>query len=139
MHNFPPANLLRIVDANLNRTLEGLRVCEDITRFALDERKFSASFKSLRHEVACLRKKIFRRAALLKSRNVGKDVGKKTALREKKRKNIADVFYANIQRSKESARVLEEVSKLIDKKISEKFKKIRFRIYGLEKKSRAKI
>lgn len=72
----------------------------------------------------------------MKSRDVKRDVGKKTAYRESKRKDIADVFYANIERVKESLRVLEEVSKLLDKKISQHFKKIRFRVYELEKKAR---
>ncbi|MDD5440263.1 MAG: thiamine phosphate synthase, partial [Candidatus Omnitrophica bacterium] len=38
---------LRIVDANLNRTAEGLRVAEDIVRFYLNDRKLQVSFKAL--------------------------------------------------------------------------------------------
>ena len=129
--------LLRIIDANLNRSLEGLRVCEDIARFALNERSLSGYFKASRHKVGKLAKRIYAgKKALLKARNVKRDVGKKTTGPESKRKNMGDVFRANIQRVKESLRVLEEVSKILDKKISHDFKKIRFRIYELEKKSR---
>lgn len=132
--------LLRIIDVNLNRSQEGLRVCEDIVRFILNDRKMLRSFKSLRHKVGALAKRIYRkRPLLLKSRNVKKDVGKITTYREGRRKNIGDVFRANIGRVKESLRVLEETSKLLDRRISQSFKTIRFRVYELEKKSRVKL
>ena len=54
-------------------------------------------------------------------------------------KNIKDVFFANACRAKESLRVLEEVSKLYGNGSSEKFKKLRFRTYELEKKSSIKL
>jgi len=130
----------RLIDANLNRSLEGLRVCEDIARFLLDDSSLTRSFKSLRHDVNALREKIDPgRIALLRSRRVKKDVGKRTSLKEKSRKNIRDVFRANAQRSKESLRVLEEITKLVDKQVAERFKRTRFKIYELEKKSRLKM
>ena len=43
---------LRILDANLNRAREALRVLEDYARFALDDAQISASVKALRHELA---------------------------------------------------------------------------------------
>lgn len=94
----------------------------------------------MRHRIGELAKKTCEnKPFLLRSRSVKKDVGKKTTFRESKRKNISDVFRANIQRVKESLRVLEEVTKLLNKKISQDFKKIRFRVYELEKNSRAKL
>jgi len=137
--------LLRIIDVNLNRSQEGLRVCEDIVRFILDDRKLVSSFKSLRHKVGALSKRTYsnfrdrKSLTVLKSRNVKRDVGKITTYREARRKNINDVFRANIQRVKESLRVLEETSKLLDKNLSQGFKTIRFRVYELEKKSRVKL
>lgn len=133
-------NILRIIDVNLNRSQEGLRVCEDIVRFILDDKKLSRSFKSARHKISELSKKVHSpKLSLLKSRNIKGDVGKITTYREGKRKDLKDVFRANIQRVKESLRVLEEVYKLFDKKISQSFKKIRFRVYELEKKSCIKL
>jgi thiamine-phosphate pyrophosphorylase len=138
-------NLMRVIDANLNRSMEGLRVCEDIVRFILNDKTAMRSFKSLRHRVAALAKKTYTHPgggqglARLKSRNIKKDVGKITTRREARRKNIGDVFRANIQRVKESLRVLEEISKLLDRKISQDFKKVRFRVYELEKKSCFKL
>ena len=78
MHRLP-----RLIDANLNRSLEGLRVCEDIARFMLNEKTLSGYFKTLRHGVGKLSKKLYmKKNILLKSRNVKKDIGKKTAARE---------------------------------------------------------
>ena len=134
------AKLLRLIDANLNRSLEGLRVCEDVARFVMDDRWLSRRFKSLRHKVGCLAKKTAaKKAALLLSRNVKKDVGRKTLYGEKKRKDIKDVFCVNLQRVKESLRVLEEATKLFDARVSEGFKKVRFGVYELEKKSRLRL
>ena len=132
--------LLRIIDANLNRAQEGLRVCEDITRFILNEKGLTRYFKTIRQDVGTLAKKIYTgKALLLRSRNVKRDIGKKTTYREGKRSSIEDVFRANIQRAKESLRVLEEISKLLNKKISQDFKRIRFKVYEIEKKSRIKL
>jgi len=132
--------LLRIIDANLNRSQEGLRVCEDIVRFVLNDRISSRSFKLLRHRVSNLGKKLYStEPRLLSSRNVPGDVGKKTNRYERKRKDVKEIFRANTQRTKEALRVLEEISKLKDKKISQQFKEARFKIYGLEKKSSVKL
>ncbi len=132
---------LRLIDANLNRSREGIRVCEDIARFMLNDKRITRSFKSLRHGISAISDKLDRggKLALLKSRNVKKDIGKKTAFREGKRKDVLDVFYANAQRSKESLRVLEEITKLFNRTASGGFKEIRFKIYELEKKSRIKM
>ena len=127
---------MRLIDANVNRCTEGLRVCEDITRFILNDGRLTSSFKSIRHGVKGESKKILK---LPKHRNVAEDVGKKTTTSERGRKNIKDVFLANACRAKESLRVLEEVSKLCDNKSSGKFKKLRFRTYELEKKSSVKL
>jgi len=132
--------ILRLIDANLNRSREGLRVCEDITRFILNDKTLTRSFKSLRHRITSITKTLDKkRSVLVKARNVKKDIGKRTGTLESMRKNIPDVFRANIQRAKESLRVLEEVTKLFDKNLSIKIKAIRFRVYELEKKSRCKL
>jgi len=141
--NASEEKLFRLIDANLNRTREGMRVCEDILRFILDSKPLTRAFKSLRHRIGRLTKKITNRKEynriLLKNRDVKSDVGKKTYGFEKKRKNIYDVYCANLQRIKESLRVLEEITKLSDKNVSNGFKRIRFDIYELEKKSCGKL
>jgi len=124
----------RIIDANLNRVMEGIRVSEDIIRFASNNERLTVKLKSLRHEIfdsiKALRKEHLEE--LVSSRDIN-DVGVKSNESEKKRDNLVDLFLANTQRGKESLRVLEEVLKLFDQKLSEKFKKLRFKLYEIEK------
>lgn len=125
--------LLRILDANFNRAKEGLRVCEDVCRFILDDRGKTRQFKMLRHRLSA-GMGILPFGKLLDGRNIDWDVGKSSTSLELKRKNIFDIFYANMQRSKESLRVLEEFAKLLNRHLAEDLKKIRYQIYALEKK-----
>lgn len=124
--------LYRIIDANLNRAKEGLRVCEDVCRFILDEQQLTRRFKIVRHELtdAIGALKIM---DVIEARNIQEDVGRGSIVLESKRKNVSDVFYANAQRVKESLRVLEEVAKLLDGRLAERLKKLRYRVYALEK------
>ncbi len=128
----------RILDANINRTKEGLRVCEEIARFALNSRKLTADFKNIRHKVDCLLKYLYP-CGLLKARASLKDVGRTIYTNELKRNSLQDLFLANIQRAKESVRVLEEFSKLNSKDLAIKFKRIRYGIYEVEKKVAARF
>jgi len=41
----------RIIDANLNRVMEGIRVCEDITRFSSNNAALTIRLKDLRHDI----------------------------------------------------------------------------------------
>lgn len=129
----------RIIDANINRTKEGLRVCEEITRFILNSRNLTLRFKKIRHKIDTLFKNIVPRIALLKERDSLTDVGKNIYINELKRKTLSDIFFANIQRIKESVRVLEEFSKLKNIKIAVQFKKIRYELYDIEKKVAKKM
>ena len=128
-------NINRIIDANLNRVKEGLRVCEEITRFILDNHKFTAFFKKLRHQVDALARKSYSVLALLSQRKSDHDVGRFNSSGELKRGNCKDIFWANIQRIKESLRVLEEFSKLTDTKVALGFKQLRYKVYEIEKAS----
>jgi hypothetical protein len=125
----------RIIDANLNRVMEGVRVCEDIIRFASDNERLTAKLKNLRHEmfdsIKDLRKKHLEE--FVEARDLNNDVGRKSNASEKTRENLVDLFLANTQRGKESLRVLEEVLKLFDGDLSQKFKKFRFKLYEIEK------
>ncbi|MFQ5925353.1 MAG: thiamine phosphate synthase, partial [Dehalococcoidia bacterium] len=44
--------MLRLIDANLNRISEGLRLLEDVARFLVNDAALSEQLKSLRHELA---------------------------------------------------------------------------------------
>ncbi len=103
----------RVIDANINRTKEGLRVCEEVARFIIADRNLTSQFKKIRHEVRYLVNNLRNIPRLIAEREALKDVGR--TLRNKselKRLDFQDIFFANIQRVKESIRVLEEFSKL---------------------------
>ncbi len=125
---------LRILDVNLNRFREALRVCEDITRFVIEDKILTAKLKNLRHEVAnaISKSRNLKYASLVSSRDVKGDIGRYMP-EELNRRDTLDILSANIERAKESARVLEEFSKIIDKGLALKFKKLRFKVYEIEK------
>ena len=130
-------DIYRILDANLNRAREGLRVCEDVTRFALNSDALSKELKALRHGItAGMRSMPSGAKRLLEARDPQGDVGKSSKrASEMKRTDAADIFMANIQRVKESLRVLEEFSKIIDRRLAIRFRRLRFKTYDIEKKT----
>jgi thiamine-phosphate pyrophosphorylase len=128
-------NILRIIDANLNRSREGLRVLEDIVRFILDDASLTRDLKSIRHRlqrIAASSK--VNCPQLYEARDSEKDIGKGFSFLEKK-KDWQSIFFANLQRIKESLRVLEEFFKLFDDGSGKNFKRLRFKIYEFEKKA----
>lgn len=127
-------NIIRIIDANLNRVREGLRVCEDITRFILNDVYSTRSLKALRHKIQrIVAAAKLNKGLLCESRSTKTDVGTDYSWLEK-RGDWQSVFFANLQRVKESLRVLEEFFKLFDKKTGKKFKALRFEVYEFEKR-----
>ncbi|MBI5698752.1 thiamine-phosphate pyrophosphorylase [Candidatus Saganbacteria bacterium] len=137
--------VFRILDVNLNRALEGLRVVEEICRFILEDKNTTLVIKKIRGELS----KIIRISAhqmvedqkirisdyLIKSRRAEKDIGRKMyTKREGMRGNIQDIFRSNMKRAEEAVRVLEEFSKLLNPKMGQKFKAVRFKLYSVEKK-----
>lgn len=125
----------RIIDANINRAKEGLRVCEEVARFRLNDRRLSAGLKEIRHALSAISARLpLSRRQLLKARDSRADIGRDIYADELKRSGIRDIFFANIQRAKESIRVLEEFSKLSGKGLALKFKALRYRLYEIESK-----
>jgi len=134
------SKVLRIIDANFNRLKEGLRVCEEIARFILNDKTLSAGYKKIRHQVSQNISEAFvDLREIIKARDILKDVGKLSIGTELKRGNFKDIFFANIQRVKESLRVIEEFNKLLSRKSAEQFKAFRYKIYELERKTSKKL
>ena len=119
---------LRLLDANLNRLREGIRVVEDIYRYIFNDKDISSRLKTLRHK-----SKISLYKELLISRDIKNDVLKTSIKSEQTRTDIEHILIANFKRAQESSRVLEEFCKLIDTSTSENFKSIRYELYDLEK------
>ena len=126
--------LYRILDANFNRAKEGLRVCEDICRYAWDNKPLTKSYKDVRHGLTQVGALLSFDKALA-ARDIAADVGTLTTASERKRKDLGAVFGANSQRVKESLRVVEEVAKLLDKKAAQNAKSLRYKVYELEQKA----
>ena len=128
MNNQLSPDLYRVVDANLNRLKEGIRVVEDIVRYRDNNKELSHKLKELRHKA-----KIKETLDLLKERDSVNDVLRTTIKSELNRTDISAIILANFKRAEESARVLEELYKLHSAEYSENFKQIRYELYTLEK------
>ena len=120
-------NYLRLIDANLNRLREGIRVVEDIFRYVYNDKKMALKLKELRH-LSRLENYI----ELLETRDVKNDVLRSSIKSEQNRTDLYSILIANFKRAQESSRVLEEFCKLISVKDSENFKYIRYELYNLE-------
>ncbi len=119
---------LRLLDANLNRLREGIRVVEDIFRYIYNDKQTASKLKSLRHL-----SRLKNYTDLLNSRDIKNDILKKSTSSEQSRDDLSSILIANFKRAQESSRVLEEFTKLISIKDSENFKFIRYELYDLEK------
>jgi len=120
----------RILDVNINRAREGLRVLEDYSRFALNAKSLTGKLKTVRHLIS----KAVDRFDLVLARASEKDLGRPASFDKKiKARTLENVIIANIIRVEESARVLEEFSKVLYPASSASFKKARFLLYDLEK------
>ena len=131
--------ILRIVDANYNRAKEGLRVCEDILRLLIEDRRITLRLKRIRHAVSDIVTDSRINAYHIQDyRNSTLDVGKDLKTKATKTK-IFDIFSANAQRTKEAIRVLEEMLSLFDKNAARRFQRLRFQFYDVEKECLKKI
>ena len=118
----------RLIDANLNRLREGLRVVEDINRYIYDDKIITSRLKNLRHSL----QKAYSKDRI-KNRDILGDVATNTTKSELTRTSIDDIMIANFCRVSESARVLEETFKIIDVELSQAFKLLRYEIYEIER------
>lgn len=133
--------LYRVIDANANRAREGLRVVEEISRLILDNSQLTSGWKKSRHGISVLLGKFpVNSNALIKERESETDVGKDAYIEEEgKRGNYGEIAIINARRAEEGIRVLEEFSKLIAPEVGRQFKKLRFKVYSLEKKTLAQL
>ena len=129
--------MFRLIDANLNRLSEGLRLLEDVARFILNDADLSSRLKAMRHDLLPGDSKF--QLTLLNARDSEGDV---TAFSKEKmtRVDLSDVIAANARRVAESLRVLEEVSKLPDSGLDPmKFKRARFNMYTIARTLSGKV
>ena len=136
-----PRQTLRIIDANLNRIGEGLRLLEDLARLVLNDSTLTQQLKTMRHEI--LEEDWSFHQQLLQARDSTGDVGiNLKALGEEKQRELPIVAVANARRVQESLRVMEELAKIpniMPKLDPEKFKQARFNLYTIEQALLSKL
>jgi thiamine-phosphate pyrophosphorylase len=128
------AEAYRILDVNLNRLREALRVIEEYPRFADLKASLAADVKRLRHDVSGISQDIGEEN-LLAHREIATDpFASVNRPEEMTRRSPLDVARAAFKRAQEASRVIEEYSKLTPQvNASESAKAIRFSLYALEK------
>lgn len=152
--------VLRIIDANLNRAREALRVMEEYARFGLDDAALSKAIKETRHGLvqavaefeeqlagcedrtaaedsarAKARGSDERNDLLVRSRDIVGDVGCHVGTpSEYERADAVHVALAAAKRLSEALRAIEEYSKTIDPSYAAKVEKIRYEGYELERR-----
>ncbi|MEA5618966.1 thiamine phosphate synthase [Cronbergia sp. UHCC 0137] len=118
----------RILDANLDRTREGLRIIEEWCRFGLNDAQLTETCKQLRQEVGH-----WHSAELKAARDTPGDPGTDLSHpQEEQRNSITSLLQANFCRVQEALRVLEEYGKLYHPDMGKAFKQMRYQVYTLE-------
>lgn len=118
----------RILDANLDRSREGLRIVEEWCRFGLSSTELAKECKQLRQEIAK-----WHTADLRAFRDTLGDIGTElTHPQEEERSSLQELLQANLCRVEEAMRVLEEYGKLYHPEMGSAFKQLRYRVYTLE-------
>jgi thiamine-phosphate pyrophosphorylase len=127
-------DIARIVDAEINRAREAVRVVEDYCRFVLDDRFLLTEAKNMRHRVRLLAERPAIGGASIAARDTLCDIGTGfTTSAESSRQDLFDVVVASFKRVQEALRALEEYGKLLDPVWSQDAKAMRYETYTLEK------
>ncbi len=133
-------DLFRLLDANLNRASEGLRVLEDIARFITEDRALSMELRDVRHSLAQLAQPLDIR--LLSSRDSVADVGRESGVRVAGQRDLVSVIRANAKRTEESLRVMEEVARLpeVESRLQcAAIERLRYTTYDLERRLSGRV
>jgi thiamine-phosphate pyrophosphorylase len=126
--------IYRLLDANINRAAEGLRVLEDLTRFQLGNADLTEELKKMRH---LLRKSVSHlQPKLLAARDSINDLGLELSQKDNldNKSNVQELITGNFKRTQEALRVSEESLKVAGYyQLSKIYEELRFQAYNLEK------
>ena len=125
-------SLLRILDANLNRAREALRVLEDLARFHRNDGAAAARLKDARHALDRLARPLARE--LVRARDSERDVGRDGDRPVDAPRSPRELLAANLKRAGEALRSVEEVSKGRYGALCREAHRLRFDLYTLEKR-----
>lgn len=128
----PDSRVIRLLDANFNRSREALRVLEDAARFLLDDVTLTGVAKELRHRLTAAALSLPQVSQFSLHRDTTGDVGTGlTTDGEANRTALLDVIHAAFGRAGEALRALEEYTKLLTPATAVQFKQIRYEVYTL--------
>ncbi len=126
--NIEDLRIYQIIDANLDRAREGLRVLEDWARFGLGKEKYVEKIKNFRQILGKNHLDIYKQ-----SRNHIEDQCKGLTHKEQiNRTTPEQIINSNACRVQEALRVIEEFSRPHNNKLSKIASEIRYEIYTLE-------
>lgn len=124
--------VLRLLDANANRALEGMRVCEEIVRFHIGAPHTFRRVRALRHAIALAVHQLpVSPLDLVRARESGRDIGRRA--QASRVASLERLLLINFQRAKESLRTLEECTRLIAPRHTASFQRLRFLTYEVER------
>lgn len=113
-----------IIDANIHRVCEWLRVIEEYFRFVVNDEVLTNKLVSLRKKISHRTLPVSDRARM-EARDTESDARANEVIQS--RKNVYDLLLANIKRSQEALRVLEEYTG------DDHFRVFRYELYEIEK------
>jgi len=126
--NAEDLRIYQIIDANLDRAREGLRVLEDWARFGLGKEKYVEKIKDFRQILGKNHLGVYKQ-----SRNHIEDKCKGLSHQEQfNRKTSEQIISSNSARVQEALRVIEEFSRLQNHELSKIASEIRYEIYTIE-------
>jgi len=126
--NAEDSRIYQIIDANLDRAREGLRVLEDWARFGLGKEKYVEKIKDFRQILGKNHLGIYKQ-----HRNFIEDQCKGLTHQEQiNKKSPEQIISSNAARVQEALRVVEEFSRHHNHELSKISSKIRYEIYTLE-------
>ena len=131
---------IRIIDANLNRAREALRVMEEYARLGLEDAGLSGEIKETRHALAKAVADFEDRcrlttASLIAARDIVGDVGTEVeTVTEYQRSDESHVAAAAGKRLSEALRAVEEYGKTLDADFAAAMEKLRYRGYEIERR-----
>jgi thiamine-phosphate pyrophosphorylase len=128
---------LQIIDVNVNRAAEGLRVVEEYCRFVLSNVQLVARCKALRDQLHAALVPVSRSERLF-ARDTPNDVGASSDFTEQIRPeansaSLEQIAIKNGERVKEALRVIEECCKPLNGAVARAVGMLRYQWYTLEK------
>ena len=130
--------IYRVLDANLNRLREALRVIEEYYRFIDERPAVCRRLKRVRHDLAGIEGALGRNELLVNRDTENDCFADRNRPEELGRRGLGALLAANFKRGQEACRVIEEYAKVVGRglagaRLSEKAKTARFALYAFEK------